>query len=204
MMKFGHGHRGFGRHHFARRFAGRGREDFFAAFGDRGFGRFADRMRGGGHGGRRRLFTSDELRLLLLKLIGDQPRHGYDLIRAIEEASGGVYAPSPGVVYPTITLLQDMDQIAEQATEGAKRNFAITEAGRALLAEKAEEVDALFARLADLAEENQATDRSPIKRAMVNLAMALRTRMHDGERTPELAHDIAAILDDAARKIERL
>jgi len=164
----------------------------------------ADMMRGGGRGGRRRLFSSEELRLVLLKLIGDQPRHGYDLIRAIEEQTGGSYAPSPGVVYPTITLLQDMEQIAEQAAEGTKRQFAITDTGKALLVEKAEEIEALFARLAALAEESGATDRSPVKRAMINLAMALRTRMRSGERTPEMAHDIAAILDDAARRIERL
>jgi DNA-binding PadR family transcriptional regulator len=210
MFKFGHenrhGHGGRGGHHEGRH-AGRGREgdgEFFGGrfgFGDRARGHMADMMRGGG---RRRLFSSDELRLVLLKLIGDQPRHGYDLIRAIEEQTGGSYAPSPGVVYPTITLLQDMEQIAEQAAEGTKRQFAITDAGKALLAEKAEEIETLFARLAALAEESGATDRSPVKRAMINLAMALRTRMHSGDRTPELAHDIAAILDETARRIERL
>jgi DNA-binding PadR family transcriptional regulator len=163
----------------------------------------AEMMRGGGRGGRRRLFDSAELRLVLLKLIGDQPRHGYDLIRAIEEQTGGAYAPSPGVVYPTITLLQDMEQIAEQAVEGTKRLFAITDAGRALLEEKAEEVQALFARLTALAEESGESDRSPVRRAMVNLHMALRSRMHRGG-TQELGHDVAAILDEAARRIERL
>ena len=66
----------------------------------------------------RRMFESGELRLVLLKLIADEPRHGYDLIRAIEELTGGEYAPSPGVVYPTLTLLQDMGQIEEAAGEG--------------------------------------------------------------------------------------
>ena len=75
----------------------------------------------GGRGGRgrgrraRRMFESGELRLVLLKLIADEPRHGYDLIRAIEELTGGEYAPSPGVVYPTLTLLQDMGLIEEAA-----------------------------------------------------------------------------------------
>ena len=66
----------------------------------------------------RRMFESGELRLVLLKLIAEQPRHGYDLIRAIEEMTGGEYAPSPGVVYPTLTLLQDMGLIEEAAGEG--------------------------------------------------------------------------------------
>lgn len=207
MLRFGHGHGGRSRHFdMGRRHAGRGRDgdDFGGGFGDGPRGRIAEMMRGGGRGGRRRLFSSDELRLVLLKLIGDQPRHGYDLIRAIEEQTGGAYAPSPGVVYPTITLLQDMDHIAEQAADGTKRQFAITAAGIAFLAEKAEEIERLFARLAALAEESGATDRSPVRRAMINLAMALRTRMHQGERTPELAHDIAALLDETARRIERL
>ena len=65
------------------------------------------------------MFESGELRLVLLKLIADEPRHGYDLIRAIEELTGGEYAPSPGVVYPTLTLLQDMGLIEEAAGEGA-------------------------------------------------------------------------------------
>ena len=68
--------------------------------------------------GRRRMFESGELRLVLLKLIADEPRHGYDLIRAIEELTGGEYAPSPGVIYPTLTLLQDMGLIEEAEGEG--------------------------------------------------------------------------------------
>ena len=83
-----HGMRGHWGHH-AGRWGGRGR-------GERGEGRS------------RRMFDGGELRLVLLKLIADEPRHGYDLIRQIEELTGGAYAPSPGVVYPTITMLDDM------------------------------------------------------------------------------------------------
>ena len=75
------------------------------------------------------MFDGGELRLVLLKLIAEQPRHGYDLIREIEERTGGAYAPSPGVVYPTLTMLDDMGLIEEQKTEGAKKLFAITDAG---------------------------------------------------------------------------
>ncbi len=81
-----------------------------------GFGRFGQ-GRGHGDGGgfsrRRGLFDGDELRLVLLSLIAEKPRHGYDLIKEIEERSGGVYAPSPGVIYPTLTMLQDMGLIGE-------------------------------------------------------------------------------------------
>src|ERR1700756_5735136 len=85
-----------------------------------------------GRGGRRRrLFESGEFRLVLLKLIEEQPRHGYDLIRELEARSGGAYAPSPGVVYPTTTLLLDMELVAEAAGEAGRKLFAITDAGRA-------------------------------------------------------------------------
>src|SRR6478752_5873653 len=87
---------------------------------------------GEGRGRRRRMFDGEELRLVLLKLIADQPRHGYDLIRDIEERTGGAYAPSPGVIYPTLTMLDDMGLIEEQKSEGAKKLFAITNAGQAL------------------------------------------------------------------------
>ncbi|MGC6329356.1 PadR family transcriptional regulator [Rhizorhabdus sp. FW153] len=161
----------------------------------------------GGHGGgrgRRRVFDGAELRLVLLALIGEQPRHGYDLIKAIEERTGGGYAPSPGVIYPTLTMLEDMGQIAEQAAEGAKRLFAITEAGKIEIGEQAELIEALFARLDGLNEDASGGEgRAPVKRAMVNLAMVLRERMGRRDRD-DLGHDIAAILDEAARKIERL
>ena len=90
-----------------------------------------------GEGGRRRrMFDGGELRLVLLKLIEEQERHGYDLIRAIEERTGGAYAPSPGVVYPTLTLLDDMELIEARQAEGAKKLYGVTEAGKAHLAEQ--------------------------------------------------------------------
>lgn len=158
----------------------------------------------GGRGGRRRMFESGELRLVLLKLIADQPRHGYDLIRAIEEMTGGQYAPSPGVIYPTLTMLQDMGLIEEQAAEGARKLFAATPDGRAQLEEKAEEIEALFVRLADLGHDQRKAGGAPIKRAVANLLSALWHRTTRDDADEATLHDIAAILDDAAQKIERL
>lgn len=171
---------------------------FGRGWGGGGFGR----PEGGGRG--RRMFDGSELRLILLKLIGEQPRHGYDLIREIEERSGGAYAPSPGVVYPTLTLLDDMDLIAEAKTEGAKKQFAITEAGTAHLAEHADTVAALFARLAELGSQQARTSGGPIRRAMHNLRAVLQDRLSDPEVEADTLHEVAAILDEAARKIERL
>jgi DNA-binding PadR family transcriptional regulator len=158
----------------------------------------------GGRRGRRRQFDSSELRLILLKLIADQPRHGYDLIRAIEELSRGEYAPSPGVVYPTLTLLNDMGFIEQVEAEGARKAFAATAEGRAHLDEKTEEVRALFERLEGLGAQQRMADAAPVARAVKNLLSALWHRVTRGDLDEEQLHAIAAILDEAAQKIERL
>jgi len=175
-------------------------------FGPRGFGAGGFGRHWGEHEGRgrRRVFDSGELRLVLLKLIAEQPRHGYDLIRAIEELTGGSYVPSPGVVYPTLTMLQDMGHIEEASTEGTRKAFAITDEGSAHLAEKQAEVEALFARLAELAALRERTDGAPIRRAMGNLRAVLMHRLGRDDVDSETQHAVAAILDEAAQRIERL
>jgi DNA-binding PadR family transcriptional regulator len=158
----------------------------------------------GGRGGgfRRRVFDQGELRLVLLSLIAEQPRHGYDLIKAIEERSGGTYAPSAGVVYPTLTLLADMGLVSEQA-DGTRKTFAITADGEAELAREAEATEAAMARLDELAKLSARTDAAPIRRAMRSLHSALHARLgEDADRELQLA--IAAILDEATSKVERL
>ena len=160
---------------------------------------------GRGRGRRsRRMFESGELRLVLLKLIADEPRHGYDLIRAIEEMTGGEYAPSPGVVYPTLTLLQDMGLIEESEGEGARKPFKITDEGRQYLEERAEEADDLIDRLKELAPEERHDAGPAIGRAVRNLMTALSQRVSREGLDEELLHEIAAILDDAAQRIERI
>jgi len=158
---------------------------------------------GFGRGGRRRMFDSGELRLVLLKMIADKPRHGYDLIRAIEERTGGAYAPSPGIVYPTLTLLSEMGLIDEQLTEGARKLFAITPEGTAHLAEHEAEVVAMLARLDALGAMRERTDAVPIRRAMHNLRSVLMSRLGEG-LDKERMHEAVALIDEAARKIERL
>jgi DNA-binding PadR family transcriptional regulator len=186
-----HGHH----HHF--RAAGRG--------GQRGFGRGGWDDPEGARGGRRhRVFDAGELRLVLLKLIADQPRHGYELIRAIEELSGGFYVPSPGVVYPTLTMLHEMGQIEEAVSDGARKAFSITPDGTEHLVVKKAEVEALFARLVQLATARERTDGGPIRRAMQNLRMVLVNRLGRENVPAETLHQAAAILDEAAQRIERL
>lgn len=161
------------------------------------------RGEGNGRGGRRRVFNGDELRLILLKLIADAPRHGYDLIREIEELTGGAYAPSPGVIYPTLTLLDDMGLVAPTA-DATKKQYAVTQAGTTELTEKAIEVVALFARLSEMNAMRAKTESGPIRRSMGNLRAVLQNRLTADDVTVEMLHDVAAIIDDASQKIERL
>ena len=154
--------------------------------------------------GRRRVFDSAELRLVLLKLLKDQPRHGYDLIRAVEELTAGAYSPSPGVVYPTLTLLADMGHIAEEASEGSRKTYAITPDGTAFLDERKAEVEALMARLTEMASVRERVDATSIRRAMGNLRTVLMNRLGGEDASPETLHAVTAILDEAAQKIERL
>jgi DNA-binding PadR family transcriptional regulator len=160
---------------------------------------------GGGRGRRtRRMFESGELRLVLLKLISEQPRHGYDLIRAVEEMTGGTYAPSPGVVYPTLTMLEEMGLIEETDGEGARKPFQITGAGTAHLEDNADEADELIRRLKALSPSHYPEGGSPIWRAMRNLGVAIRHRVGRGEISEDTIHEAAALIDELAQKIERL
>lgn len=171
-------------------------------FGGRGGGG-GGRRGGGGGRGRRGMFGREELRLVLLGLIAEEPRHGYDLIRALEERSGGHYAPSPGVIYPALALLADEGLIAEQPGDDTRRRFALTDAGRALLAAEHEQVAELATRLEHLAERAERSRRPQIERASMNLAMAVRQRLVQGG-DDDLTFAIVAILDEAAQRIERL
>lgn len=189
-----------GRH----RFAGRGRG---FSFGPGGFQfDFGEGSRGwGGHRrDRKRMFEGGELRLVLLKLIADQPRHGYELIKAIEEMTGGDYAPSPGIVYPTLTMLEDMGLIAEAKSKDTKKVYQATDDGRAHLKENSEEVEELIERLEGHGRSRRRGQRPEIGRAIGNLMTALRNRVaHDGWND-QLLEEVIDILDDAAQRIERV
>jgi DNA-binding PadR family transcriptional regulator len=160
-----------------------------------------------GHGGggreRRRMFDSGELRLLLLLLLEASPRHGYDIIREIENRTGGEYSPSPGVVYPTLTHLEELGFATGQTSEATKRLFTITEAGLAHLNENRASAEAAAARLETVRRKREAVESGPVFRAMGNLKTVLRQRLADAE-DKQILFDVAEIIDEAARKIERL
>jgi DNA-binding PadR family transcriptional regulator len=163
---------------------------------------------GRGRRGRRsrRMFDSGELQLLLLFLIADKgkARHGYDLIRNVEELTGGAYAPSPGVVYPTLTLLQDMGFIEEAEAEGSRKAYQATDSGKAHIEENKEQVAELFDRLTSMGADRTSSAGPVLGRAVKNVMTALTHRVGRDGLDDELLHEIAAILDEAAQRIERV
>ena len=170
--------------------------------GERGFGHFGEgRGFRGRRGGPERMFGAGDLRYVILQLISEKPSHGYEIIKSIEERLGGAYAPSPGVVYPMLTMLEEMG-FANATTEGTRKLYAITEEGSKALAENKAMVDALFSRIEHLRQEYARHRPQPIERALENLRMALRMKM--GSLTTEQLHGVTDILDEATKKIERI
>lgn len=192
-FEFAKGFSGCSKHREERHFRGHG--PFTGSFeeGDRPFWR--------GRGGPGRLFASGDLRFLLLELIAEKPRHGYELIKAIEEKLGGAYSPSPGIIYPMLTLLEETG-LATVTTEGTRKLYSITEEGRQSLQENRDAVDAILGRMAAVGGAARPAQRDPqIQRAIQNFRMALGLRA--GNLTPEQRNRIVEVIDNAAREIEK-
>ncbi|HEY9254285.1 MAG TPA: PadR family transcriptional regulator [Stenotrophomonas sp.] len=183
---------------------GRGPGGFFGGprgggRGGRGDGEF-DGLRGGrGRGGPRPLGHGD-LRHLMLHLIAEQPRHGYELIRLIEELFHGAYSPSPGAIYPTLSQLEDMGLIAATAAEGRKR-YAITEEGRAHMAQAHEQIEAARMRTHASARDIAKAQIPPaVREAFGRIKHAVLAR-HGRWTEAEIAR-VAALLNQAADGLE--
>jgi DNA-binding PadR family transcriptional regulator len=161
--------------------------------------------RHGRHAGERtrRLFDHGELRFVLLHLIAEKPRHGYEIIKAIEERAGGAYSPSPGVIYPTLTMLEEQGY-ATLAEEAGKKLYALSETGAAFLRENQRIVDAVAARMKDAATARGDGPPPQVVRGVENLKLALRLRLSRGPLTDEQTRTIAAALDTAATTIEQV
>lgn len=162
---------------------------------------------GGRHRGRRggrieRMLEHGDLRHVLLALIADHPSHGYELMRQLEERTGGAYRPSPGVVYPTLAMLEDEGLIRPTGAEGGRKRFEVSEAGAAALEQQKPVVEAIFARLEEAAARS-ALASPKVLRAMENLKTALRLRLSRGPLSEAQIEAIAAALDQAASKVER-
>jgi DNA-binding PadR family transcriptional regulator len=160
--------------------------------------------RGIGGGGRERFFDNGHLRLVILQLIADKPSYGYEIMKAIEERLSGGYSPSPGVVYPTLTLLEEEGFATVSSMDGNKKLYAATDQGRELLKANQVILKAIFGRIQE-AGKAFGRGRSPqIKRAIMNLRLALKMRMEQGDLSTEQVSKIAAAIDSAARTIDEI
>jgi len=194
---------------------GRGYYTGHGRFGRR-FGVFAGGFTGGmGMGGRAfragRRLASGDLQLVLLALLAERPSHGYELIKALEERSGGFYSPSPGMIYPALTWLEEVGY-ASVAAEGAKKLYSLTEAGREYLKSNQESADAMLGQLeyigrkmgrvreifGGIDEDHELGDSPEVRAARHELRQALREKRH---APPEERGRIAAILKSAAAQI---
>ena len=179
---------------------------------------------GGGIGGRHgmgggdmmragRMLATGDLRLIALGLIAEQPRHGYEIIKVLEDKTAGWYSPSPGVVYPTLTFLEEAGYVTAQ-TEGAKKLYTITEEGRAHLAENRDFVDAVLERMTALGQKvtsmrrrfgrGEDTDDRPstplLRAAFDNLRAAALQRIEDDA---DAEAKVVEVLARAAQEIRK-
>jgi len=159
----------------------------------RGFGPF---------GFRRRMFDQGDVRLVILKLLSEKPSHGYEIIKAIEDRFGGAYAPSPGIVYPALTLLEEQGLIRVESTDGPRKLYAVTADGEAVIERERGLIEAIFSRIADINARHGGGPAPQILRAMENLKLALRLRLSQGPLNAEQVSKIANLLDEAAKGVE--
>jgi DNA-binding PadR family transcriptional regulator len=173
------------------------RGDWAGRHGEPGF----RHMRGGGR--RSRVFDQGDLRLVLLALIAEKPRHGYEIIKEIEDRLGGAYSPSPGVIYPTLTLLEELGHARVDASEGAKKLYTITPEGEAALKAQKPALDAILGRMDEVKAALGGGPAPQIVRAMHNLRLALRMRLARGPLSVAQIDAVTRVLDEAAQTVER-
>jgi DNA-binding PadR family transcriptional regulator len=148
------------------------------------------------------VFDHGALRLVVLALIAERPRHGYEIIKAIEDRLAGSYSPSPGVIYPTLTMLEELGHATLEEIDG-KKLYAITAEGAAYLGVHQAAVDAALARMSEISAAHGGGPAPQIIRAIENLKLALRLRRARGPLSEDQRRAIAEILDAAALAIER-
>lgn len=189
-----------------------GNSDCRWGVGRHGRGRHGRGFRWGGHHGRGdgddatragRMLGQGDLRLIALALIDEQPRHGYDIIKVFEEKTSGAYSPSPGIVYPTLTYLEEAGYLTSQA-DSSKRLYTITAEGRAHLTENRAFADALLGRLAaagerlarrrDEADDDRHGPRVPrlVRAALENLREVAAERLKDDAEAEAKVVDVLA------------
>ena len=167
------------------------------------FGGGGRRGRGGPFRGGR-MFEQGDLKYVILQLLDEKPRHGYEIIKALEERFGGMYSPSAGTVYPTLTLLEDMGYARVNVEEGGKKVYSITDEGKAYLAQNKSAVDDIFERISELGATFLSDGMMEVNRAIKDVAQATYRGAPRVFRDKEAVAKIKESLQRAAREIEEV
>ena len=174
---------------------------------DWGFGAWANCMGPGVFGfGRplgpkRRFVRKGELKYVLLEMLADEPVHGYEIIRRLEEESSGLYSPSPGSVYPTLQMLEDQGYVLSEQLDG-KRVYRITKAGRAFREEHTARTDDIFSRFVHLGDRFAGQEMRDVTKSFIHLAQLSLDRAVGANGDPERLERLKTILDRTAEEIE--
>lgn len=156
----------------------------------------------GGHFGQR-IFDHGDIRYVILSRLSDKPSYGYELIKEIEERLSGTYSPSPGLIYPTLTMLVELGYVKAEGSEGGKKLYSTTPLGNEFLEANKPVVDAILGRMAHAASLHRRVKSPLIIRAIQNLKLAIKLKSSVKELTDEQISRMAEALDEAARKIEQ-
>ena len=151
-----------------------------------------------------RMFGQGDLRLVILRLLDEKPRHGYEIIKALEERFAGCYAPSPGVVYPTLQLLEDQGFARVMPGGEGKKVYEITDAGRAHLAENQDNLETIFERVGKLMGHFLDEQMTEVHSAFRRAARATYAKASSMAGDSEALHQVSELLDKVARDIEAL
>jgi DNA-binding PadR family transcriptional regulator len=158
------------------------------------------KRRRGAWGGR--MFEQGDLKYVILQMLAEKPRHGYEIIKELEEKSGGVYAPSAGAIYPTLTLLEDMGFATSTQEDGGKKVYTITEAGRAYLEENKSTVDDVFERIGEVGSALFSDTMREVGKAFGHIARATFSASPEHLRDSETSRRILDVLQRASREID--
>ena len=169
-----------------------------------GFGGGRERAERGMGGGRERLFDQGELRLVFLQLLAEKPSYGYELIKAIEEKLSGGYAPSPGVVYPTLTMLEEEGFATVSVSDAGKKVYTVTDAGREYLKANESRAEAIRERLEHAGRGFQRGRSPQIMRPFMSLRGAVQARVSREGLTPEQIKKMAEAIEAAAKAIDAM
>lgn len=178
------------------------------ARGNRGhdfFGEDERRGQEGRHGRRPRFFGHGELRMVVLDILSQGESHGYELIKAIEDQTGGRYIPSAGVIYPTLEFLQEQGLITiNDEDEGARKQLAITPEGTQWIAEHQDHLDHIRHHMKARAAGHQLRKHPQMKRALGNFRAVLELKVSQGEIDDAQIKKIVAVIDRAALELAQL